>query len=122
MPVSLLSPIAMDLEITEGTAGQGMTISGICAVLTSLCIRRLAGKMNRKYLLLLLTALMGISALIVAMAPNFSIYMLGRALIGVVIGGFWSMSVATAVRLVTSTMPRCWMVSAVTALIASGAV
>ncbi|BCH44213.1 hypothetical protein KAM260_21040 [Klebsiella pneumoniae] len=74
MPVSLLSPIAMDLEITEGTAGQGMTISGICAVLTSLCIRRLAGKMNRKYLLLLLTALMGISALILAMAPNFSIY------------------------------------------------
>lgn len=107
MPVSLLSPIAMDLEITEGTAGQGMTISGICAVLTSLCIRRLAGQMNRKYLLLLLTALMGISALIVAMAPNFSIYMLGRALIGVVIGGFWSMSVATAVRLVhISQVPR----------------
>ncbi|MEE6420081.1 MFS transporter [Klebsiella quasipneumoniae] len=63
--------------------------------------------MNRKYLLLLLTALMGISALIVAMAPNFSIYMLGRALIGVVIGGFWSMSVATAVRLVhISQVPR----------------
>ncbi|UDC27032.1 MFS transporter [Klebsiella variicola] len=107
MPVSLLSPIALDLGITEGTAGQGMTISGIFAVLTSLLIRKLAGKMNRKYLLLLLTALMGISALIVAMAPNFSIYMLGRALIGVVIGGFWSMSVATAVRLVhISQVPR----------------
>lgn len=43
---------------------------------------------------------MGVSATIVAMAPNYFIYMLGRALIGVVVGGFWSMSAATAIRLV----------------------
>lgn len=107
MPVSLLTPLARDLGITEGTAGQGMTISGGFAVVTSLTVRRLAGGLNRKFLLLALTALMGISAMIVALAPNFAVYMLGRALIGVVIGGFWSMSVATAVRLVhISHVPR----------------
>jgi predicted MFS family arabinose efflux permease len=41
-----------------------------------------------------------VSGTIVAVAPNWPIFMIGRALIGVVIGGFWSMSAATAMRLV----------------------
>lgn len=100
MPVSLLTPIATDLRITEGMTGQGITISGALAVLTSLSISTLAGHLDRKTLLLALTVLMGISGVIVALAPNYPTYMAGRALIGVVIGGFWSMSAAMAMRLV----------------------
>ena len=102
MPVSLLTPIATDLGITEGMAGQGIAISGAFAVLTSLSISGLAGTMDRKKLLLALTVLMGLSGAIVALAPNYLTYMAGRALIGVVIGGFWSMSAAMAMRLVPS--------------------
>src|SRR5690606_35911512 len=54
----------------------------------------------RKTLLLWLTALMCLSGAIVALAPNYFVYMVGRALIGVVVGGFWSMSAAMAIRLV----------------------
>jgi predicted MFS family arabinose efflux permease len=43
---------------------------------------------------------MMVSGLMVALAPNASVFMAGRALIGVVIGGFWSMSAATVMRLV----------------------
>lgn len=100
MPVSLLTPIAADLHVTEGMAGQGIAISGAFAVLTSLSISWLAGGMNRKTMLLALTALMAVSGAVVALAPSYLIYMVGRALIGVVIGGFWSMSAATAMRLV----------------------
>ncbi|PYG49651.1 putative MFS family arabinose efflux permease [Pantoea sp. AG1095] len=100
MPVSLLTPIARDLHVTEGLAGQGIAISGALAVITSLTISRIAGDLNRKYLLLGLTILMAVSAIIVALAASYSVYMLGRALIGIVIGGFWSMSAATAIRLV----------------------
>lgn len=100
MPVSLLTLIASDLHITEGLAGQGIAISGALAVLTSLTISHVAGDLNRKYLLLGLTVLMAISGIVIAMAPNYPVYMLGRALIGIVIGGFWSMSAATAIRLV----------------------
>lgn len=100
MPVSLLTPIANDLHISEGMAGQGIAISGVFAVLTSLSIAWLAGGINRKTLLLALTALMAFSGTVVALAPTYTIYMVGRALIGVVIGGFWSMSAATAMRLV----------------------
>jgi predicted MFS family arabinose efflux permease len=100
MPVSLLTPLATDLQVSEGAAGQGIAISGVFAVLTSLSITWLAGSMDRKTLLLILTGLMAVSGALVALAPNFTFYMLGRALLGVVIGGFWSMSAATAMRLV----------------------
>lgn len=100
MPVSLLTLIAKDLHVTDGLAGQGIAISGALAVLTSLTISHIAGDLNRKYLLLGLTVLMAISGVVIAIAPNYLIYMLGRAMIGVVIGGFWSMSAAIAIRLV----------------------
>ncbi len=100
LPVSLLTPMARDLHVSEGMAGQGIAISGVFAVFTSLFISALAGSVNRKTLLLVLTAAMGVSGAIVAMAPNYLTYMLARALLGVVVGGFWSMSAATAIRLV----------------------
>ncbi|EBS6151646.1 MFS transporter [Salmonella enterica subsp. enterica serovar Inganda] len=100
MPVSLLTPVAVDLGVSEGLAGQGIAISGALAVLTSLSLSTLAGNLNRKYLLLGMTALMALSATIIALASSYLIYMLGRALIGIAIGGFWSMSAATALRLV----------------------
>lgn len=100
MPVSLLTPIASQLGVSEGLAGYGIAISGAFAVLTSLSISFIAGAMDRKTLLLLLTALMCVSGLVVGLASNYFMYMIGRALIGVVIGGFWSMSAAVAMRLV----------------------
>lgn len=107
MPVSLLTPMAADLRVSEGLAGYGIAISGAFAVLASLSIATLAASMNRKTLLLLLTGLMCVSALVVGLATSYAMYMAGRALIGVVVGGFWSMSVAVAMRLVPShSVPR----------------
>ncbi len=100
MPVSLLTPMAADLHVTEGMAGQGIAISGAFAVLTSLSISWVARTLDRKTLLLALAGLMAVSGVIVGLAPDYPTYMVGRALIGVVIGGFWSMSAATAMRLV----------------------
>lgn len=102
MPVSLLTPIASDLHVSEGLVGYGIAISGAFAVITSLSISALAGAINRKTVLLFMTALMGISGLIIGLAAGYATYMIGRALIGIVVGGFWSMSAATAMRLVPS--------------------
>lgn len=100
MPVSLLTPLAADLHITEGQAGQGISVSGVFALLTSLVIASVAARVDRKRLLMALTLLMIVSGSVVAFAPNYLVFMLGRALIGVAIGGFWSLSAATAMRLV----------------------
>lgn len=107
MPVSLLTPIAADLHITEGNAGQAIAVSGIFAVLTSLGISQAIRGMNRRTVLLALAVLMTASGLVVAFAPNAAVFMTGRAIVGIVIGGFWSMSAATVMRLVPETeVPR----------------
>ncbi len=107
MPVSLLTPIAADLHISEGQAGQAISVSGAFALLTSLTITVLAGRHDRKRLLLGMTLLMIISGSVVAFAPNYWIFMAGRALIGVAVGGFWSLSAAVVMRLVdTRNVPR----------------
>jgi predicted MFS family arabinose efflux permease len=107
MPVSLLTPIASGLHVTEGQAGQAIAVSGIFAVLTSLFISSATRSVDRRSLLLSLTGVMIASGVIVAFAPNYPLLMVGRALIGVVIGGFWSMSTATVMRLVTENeVPR----------------
>lgn len=100
MPVSLLTPIAHDLALSEGRAGQAISISGIFAVLTSLLNAPLTGRFDRRRVLLGFTALLTVSGVVVATAGNYTVFMLGRALLGVAIGGFWSMSTATIMRLV----------------------
>jgi predicted MFS family arabinose efflux permease len=100
MPVSLLTLIAADLHLTEGQAGQAISASGLFAVLTSLFISAVTRGLDRRPLLMWLTILMLVSGLVVALAPNFAVLMFGRALVGIVIGGFWAMSAATMMRLV----------------------
>ncbi|MEA3140748.1 MAG: hypothetical protein QOK23_2917 [Gammaproteobacteria bacterium] len=100
MPVSLLTPIAADLGMSEGRAGQAIAVSGIFAVVTSLFISPATRGIDRRTVLLGLTVVMMGSGVMVAFAPNPAIFMVGRALVGAVIGGFWSMSAATVMRLV----------------------
>src|SRR4051794_40572357 len=100
MPVSLLTPIATGLRMTEGHAGQAIAVSGIFAVLTSLIISSATRGIDRRIVLLSLTLLMMASGLMAAFAPNAIVFMAGRALVGIVIGGFWSMSAAIVMRLV----------------------
>ena len=100
MPVSLLTPIAEGLGATDGQTGQAISISGLFAVVASLLVSTLAGGLNRKTVLLAMTALMLISLVMIAMAPNFAVLMVARALLGIAIGGFWALSTAIIMRLV----------------------
>ena len=107
MPVSLLTPLARDLRATEGMAGQAISISGLFAVVASLLIATVAGRHNRRHVLLGLTGVMLASLILIAVAPNFLVLMIARALLGVVVGGFWSLATATVMRLVPEeTVPK----------------
>jgi len=100
MPVSLLTPIADGLGITEGRAGQAISVSGIFAVVTSLVIAGLVKNIDRRRVLLSFSLLLVVSGLIVTFAPTYAVLMIGRAQLGIAIGGFWSMSTAIVMRLV----------------------
>lgn len=100
MPVSLLTPIANDLGATVGMAGQAISISGLFAVITSLFIATFAARFDRRHVLVGLTGVMLCSLVLIALAPNYAVLMVARALLGVVIGGFWALATATVMRLV----------------------
>ena len=100
LPVSLLSPIAATLRLTEGQAGQAIAISGVFAVVTSLGFSVLLGRIDRRRVVVALITLLIVSGAMVTFAPSYLVFMTGRALLGVAIGGFWSMSAAIAIRLV----------------------
>ncbi|WP_426230718.1 MFS transporter [Pararhizobium sp. DWP3-4] len=100
MPVSLLSPIATELGVTEGRAGQAISISGIFAVLTSILVAGLTRRLDRRLVLASFSLILVTSGTIVTFAPNYLMLMIGRALLGIAIGGFWSMSTSIVMRLV----------------------
>uniref|UniRef100_A0A9E7ZHM1 MFS transporter n=1 Tax=Bosea sp. NBC_00436 TaxID=2969620 RepID=A0A9E7ZHM1_9HYPH len=107
MPVSLLTPMAEGLRATEGQTGQAISISGLFAVAASMIITTAAGTLNRRWVLVAMTAFMLVSLVLVAAAPNFAVLMLGRALLGICIGGFWALATAVIMRLVPeSEVPR----------------
>jgi len=107
MPVSLLTPMAEGLRATEGQTGQAISISGLFAVAASLLVTTVAGTLNRKWVLVAMTAFMLLSLVMVAVAPNFAMLMIGRALLGICIGGFWALATAVIMRLVpASEVPR----------------
>lgn len=102
MPASLLTPIATSLSVSEGQAGQAIAISGLFAIVTSLFGNSLLTRLDRRAVVLLYTAVMIVSGAAVALAPNYLAFMVGRALIGVAVGGFWSLSTAILARVVSS--------------------
>ncbi len=100
IPVGLISPIADTLNLSEGETGQANAVSGIFSVTTSLFLGRLVGGADRRRVLLGLIALLLVANVVVSLANSHQTLMAGRALLGVVVGGFWSMSAAVAMRLV----------------------
>lgn len=100
LPAGLLTPMAKDLNISEGMAGQTVTITSIFAVLASLLSAYATRNFDRKKVLLVFSICTMASSLIVSYSTNFYLILFGRALLGVALGGFWSMSTAIAIRLV----------------------
>ncbi len=99
LPVSLLTPMARDLSVSTGTAGQAMTATAGVAVAAALIIAWATQRVDRRLLLLVLTALPTLASLVVALAPTFALVMAARVLVGISLGGFWALSAALALRL-----------------------
>jgi DHA1 family purine ribonucleoside efflux pump-like MFS transporter len=102
LPASLLSRIASDLGVSEGLAGQSVTVTAIVAAVAGIGLPVLLPRLDRRIVMLALTALAIASDLLVAMAPNYPVLLAARILLGVAIGGFWALSLAMTAQLVPS--------------------
>jgi len=107
LPASLLTPMAADLGVTEALAGQAVTVTAVVALFAGLMVPRLTRNYDRRNVLLGFTVLMIASNLLVALSSNLAILLVMRILLGIALGGFWSMAAAVAMRLVPAkSVPR----------------
>lgn len=100
LPVGLLPQIARDLGVLPGTAGLMVTTPAVIAAISAPGMMLGAGRIDRRHILLMLSALLLASNLVSAFAPNFGIMLVGRALLGACLGGFWTLALAASGRLV----------------------
>lgn len=100
LPVGILPQIANDLHISEGTAGLMVTTPGVLAAISAPAMMFGAGRFDRRLILLALTVLLLASNLVSAFSTNFTVMLVGRALLGASLGGFWTVALAASGRLV----------------------
>jgi predicted MFS family arabinose efflux permease len=100
LPASLLPRIADDLGVTAGAAGQSVTTTALAGALSALLISVVLPRADRRHVMIGLTALAVLSNVIVAAAPDLTVLLLARLLLGVALGGFWAMATAMAAHLV----------------------
>ncbi|XAZ21252.1 MFS transporter (plasmid) [Sinorhizobium sp. B11] len=93
LPVGLLPDMSADLGVTHGQAGLTGTIAGIMAAIGAPLVSVLAGTIDRKKVLMFLSAVLAVSCLITALAWSFPVVLFGRVLVGLTIGGFWTVGV-----------------------------
>lgn len=100
LPASLLTPMAASLQVSQAEAGQSITATAIAALFAGLALPSLTRGLDRRTVLLAFGVLMIVSNLLVALSPNLVMLLAMRVLLGVALGGFWSMAAAVAMRLV----------------------
>lgn len=100
LPASLLTAMASDLSITEGVAGQTVTATALLGAIAAPSIPLLTRRIDRKYVMVSLTLLLVLSNGLAAMADSLWTLLIARVMLGIALGGFWSMAAALAMRLV----------------------
>ena len=107
LPASLLTPMAAELGVSEALAGQAVTVTAVAALFSGLLLPGLTRGIDRRVVLLGFSVLMIASNLLVAFSSILMVLLVMRILLGIALGGFWSMAAAVAMRLVPPTLlPR----------------
>ncbi|MER8759042.1 MFS transporter [Mesorhizobium sp. M0563] len=107
LPVSLLTPLAHDLGVTEGAAGQAMTATAIVGAISAPTVAIITKRLDRRIVMWAMTLLLILSDVVAAGAWSLAALLTARVVLGIALGGFWSMSAALAMRLVPShLLPR----------------
>ena len=100
LPASLLTAMAADLRISEGAAGQTVTATALVGAIAAPSIPVLTRRMDRRNVMIALTLALLASNAIAVFASNLATLLVARVLLGVALGGFWSMAAPLALRLV----------------------
>jgi predicted MFS family arabinose efflux permease len=100
LPVGLLTDIAADLQVSVGHAGLMVTLPGLAAAVAGPTLIVASGRLDRRLVMLTLTALLLLVNLVGALAPSFGVMLAARVLLGICVGGFWTFAPGIGTQLV----------------------
>ncbi|MCS0505188.1 MFS transporter [Ancylobacter mangrovi] len=98
--VGILPQIARDTQVSLATAGLTVSIYALAVAIAAPLLTAVTGRFERKRLVLALMVLFVIANTLSALAPTFSLLLIGRILSGVVQGVFYSIATVIAAQLV----------------------
>ncbi|WP_435813425.1 MFS transporter [Streptomyces zhihengii] len=100
LPIGLLTSIGSDFTVSDGTAGLMMTMPGFLAALSAPLVTVATGRVDRRLMLAAFILLLALANFLAAAAAGYWLVLVSRVLVGITIGGFWSIGAGLAGRLV----------------------
>jgi predicted MFS family arabinose efflux permease len=100
LPIGLLTTVGESFDISAGTAGLMMTMPGFLAAVAAPVVTVTTARIDRRLMLCVLMSLLVLANLLAAVATSYWLMLVSRVLVGVVIGGFWSIGSGLSARLV----------------------
>lgn len=100
LPVGLLGPMGSSFGLSAGRTGWLMTMPGLVAAVAAPVVTVATARLDRRVMLCALMLVLAAADLLAATASAYWLELLSRVLVGLVIGGFWSIGAGLAGRLV----------------------
>ncbi len=100
LPTGLLPDMSRELGVSQPQIGLLVTVFAFSVVVTSIPLTVLTRRMPRNLLLVAVLLVIGLSATLTAIAPNYAIVLVSRVLGGAAHGLFWAVVGAYAAHLV----------------------
>ncbi|MFF8807589.1 MFS transporter [Streptomyces omiyaensis] len=100
LPIGLLTSIGSSFDVSDGTAGLMMTMPGFLAAVSAPLVTVATGRIDRRLMLGAFVLLLALANVLAAVATDYGTVLVSRVLVGVTIGGFWSIAAGLAGQLV----------------------
>jgi predicted MFS family arabinose efflux permease len=100
LPIGLLTSIGTSFGVSDGMAGLMMTMPGFLAAIAAPLMTAATAHFDRRLMLCLFMLLLALANFLAAAAPDYWLVLTSRIMVGITIGGFWSIAAGLAERLV----------------------
>ncbi|MEU7074033.1 MFS transporter [Streptomyces narbonensis] len=100
LPIGLLTSIGSSFAVSDGMAGLMMTMPGFLAAVSAPLVTVATRTADRRTMLGLFVLLLALADFMTALATSYWLVLVSRVLVGITIGGFWSIGAGLAGQLV----------------------
>ncbi|WP_405836271.1 MFS transporter [Streptomyces platensis] len=100
LPIGLLTSIGSSFTVSDGVAGLMMTMPGFLAAVAAPLVTAATARFDRRLMLCVFMLLLALANFLAAAATDFWLVLISRIMVGITIGGFWSIGAGLADRLV----------------------